>query len=636
MIKITLLNGQEINLPSLISGFEIATKISPSLAKSSLAMKLDGKLYDLDTKLERDCHLEFITTESQEGLEIIRHDAAHILAQAIKDLYPQAQITIGPVIEDGFYYDIALEEKISSEDLGKIEKVMKDLVKKGGGFTRKVVNRAEAIKIFSDLGEKYKVEIIKDLPEQEEISLYYQGDFCDLCRGPHGPNLKHLKAFKLTKISGAYWRGDSKNPVLQRIYGTAWRNQEELDLYIKRLEEAAKRDHRLLGQTMDLFHFQEDNPGVVFWHNNGWELFQTLVDFIRKRQKAAGYIEVNTPELLARSLWEKSGHWEKFKENMFTAAALDEDREFAIKPMSCPGAVQIYNHGLKSYRDLPIRMAEFGKVHRFEPSGALHGLMRVRGFTQDDAHIFCSEEEIEEESKKVCDFALKVYKDCGFDKIKIKISDRPEKRIGSDEIWDKSEAALKKALEALDLDYSINKGEGAFYGPKVEFTLTDALGRDWQIGTLQVDFNLPARFNASYIDSDGNKKTPVMLHRAILGSLERFIGIILEDKGGKLPLWLAPVQLLLVTVSENFNNYAEEVLTLLKEAGIKAELDKDNQTLNYKLRKHILARKPLIGIIGNNEVVNKTITLRFLDKEEQESISLENLLIKLKKEVSYN
>ncbi len=636
MIEITLLDGKKLPIPLLTSGLELAEIISKSLAKSALAMKIEGQLFDLDTKLEKSCQIEFITHKSDESLEIIRHDTAHILAQAIKALYPQAEITIGPVIQDGFYYDIALEQNLSLDDLPRIENKMKELVKKGGGFVRKVVTREEAIKLFSDLGEKYKVQIIKDLPSSEEISLYYQGDFCDLCRGPHAPTLQHLKAFKLTKIAGAYWRGDSKNPMLQRIYGTAWRDQEELDLYLKRLEEAEKRDHRLLGKNMDLFHFEEDNPGVVFWHNDGWILFQTLVDFIRRRQKAAGYIEVNTPELLSRSLWEVSGHWEKFKENMFTAAALDEEKEYAMKPMSCPGAVQIYNHGLKSYRDLPIRMAEFGKVHRYEPSGALHGLMRVRGFTQDDAHIFCREDQIEEESRAVCDFALKVYQDCGFDKVKIKISDRPEKRIGSDEVWDKSEEALKKALDSLSLPYSINKGEGAFYGPKIEFTLTDALGRDWQIGTLQVDFNLPMRFSASFIDSDGNKKSPIMLHRAILGSLERFIGIILEDTGGKLPLWLAPVQIMIITVNETCNDYAKEVCKTLEEAGIRAKLDQDNQTLNYKLRKYILAKKPLIAIIGSNEVQEKKVTLRFLDDREQENLSLEDLIIKLKKEVIYS
>jgi threonyl-tRNA synthetase len=615
-----------------INGLEISEAIGISFAKSVLAMEVDGHLCDLTTEIAKDSKVKFITVSDDMGLEIIRHDTAHILAEAIKELYPSALITIGPVIKDGFYYDIAYDAHFSTDDFTAIEKKMHDIIKKNNGFIRQVVARNEAIKMFENIGETYKVEIIKDLPENEEVSVYYHGEFFDLCRGPHAHNTKHLKAFKLMKVAGAYWRGDSNKSMLQRIYGTAWRSNEELEKYLKMLEEAEKRDHRRLGKEMDLFHFQDNAPGTVFWHSKGWQMFQVLVKFIRDKQTESGYIEVSTPELLCRSIWETSGHWEKFKESMFTAHAMGEEREFAIKPMSCPGAVQIYNHGLTSYRDLPIKMSEFGKVHRFEPSGALHGLMRVRGFTQDDAHIFCTEEQIQQQSREVCEFALSIYKECGFDDVKIKISDRPDKRIGSDEVWDKSEKALINAVESMGIQYEINKGEGAFYGPKIEFTLTDAIGRDWQIGTLQVDFNLPMRFNAFYTGADGNKHHPIMLHRAILGSLERFIGIILEHHSGKLPFWLAPTQIMVIPISDQFNDYAEKVMKQLKLRGIRVEIDNDNQTLNYRIRKHILAKVLLIVIIGKNEELHQTVTVRKLGEEEQRVLTLPELISSLEEE----
>ena len=634
MIKIKLLDGKLLEFDqSNVNGFKVAEKISSSLAKAAIAVEVDGKLCDMDCDIPNNASVKFITAKDDLGLEIIRHDTAHILAESIKELYPTAEITIGPTIKDGFYYDISYNQTISIDDFPKIEEKMHEIIKRDQGFIRKVVSKDKAIKMFNDIGEKYKVELINDLPPTEEISLYYHGDFFDLCRGPHGPNTRDLKAFKLMKISGAYWRGDSTKPMLQRIYGTAWRNKSELDNYLHMLEEAEKRDHRKLGKEMDLFHFQENAPGVVFWHAKGWHIFQTLITFIRNKQIADGYIEVSTPELLCRSIWEKSGHWEKFKENMFTANAIGEDREYAIKPMSCPGAVQIYNYGLRSYRDLPLKMAEFGKVHRFEPSGALHGLMRVRGFTQDDAHIFCTEDQIQDESRKVCEFALSIYKECGFDNVKIKISDRPDKRIGSDIIWDKSEQALVQAVESMGLHYEINKGEGAFYGPKIEFTLTDAIGRDWQIGTLQVDFNLPIRFEANYIGQDGQKYHPIMLHRAILGSIERFIGIILEHHSGKLPLWLAPTQVMILPLSEQFYHYSTKVAEKLKLSGIRLEIDNDNQTLNYKLRKYILAKIPLIVIIGKNEELNNTVTVRRSGSDTQMILSIDDLVNTLRHEL---
>ncbi len=634
MPKIQLPDGKILQFQEdRINGLKISEEIGISFAKSVLAMEVDGQLCDLTTEIDKDSKVKFITVNDEMGLEIIRHDTAHILAQAIKELYPSALITIGPVIKDGFYYDISYDQHFSTDDFVAIENKMHEIIKRNNGFIRQVVPRNEAIKMFESIGETYKVEIIKDLPENEEVSVYYYGDFFDLCRGPHAHNTKHLKAFKLMKVAGAYWRGDSNKAMLQRIYGTAWRNNEELEKYLKMLEEAEKRDHRRLGKEMDLFHFQDNAPGTVFWHSKGWQMFQVLVKFIRDKQTATGYVEVSTPELLCRSIWEISGHWEKFKEHMFTAHAMGEEREFAIKPMSCPGAVQIYSHGLTSYRDLPIKMSEFGKVHRFEPSGALHGLMRVRGFTQDDAHIFCTEEQIQEQSREVCEFALSIYKECGFDNVKIKISDRPDKRIGSDEVWDKSEQALINAVESMGIQYEISKGEGAFYGPKIEFTLTDAIGRDWQIGTLQVDFNLPMRFNALYTGSDGNKHHPIMLHRAILGSIERFIGIMLEHHSGKLPFWVAPTQLMIIPISDQFHDYAKKVMNQLRLKGLRAEIDNDNQTLNYRIRKHILAKVLLIVIIGKNEELNQTVTVRKLGEEQQSVLTLPELILSLKEEI---
>ncbi len=626
MIRITLIDGKVLQFPQGIDGMEIAKSIGMSFAKGVLAMEVNGKVCDLSTQLETDAVIKFITVNDEKGLEIIRHDTAHVLAQAVKELYPEAQITIGPVIKDGFYYDFAHEKSFSTDDLSKIESRMHEIVRKNSGFIRKIVSHDEAISIFKEIGENYKIEIIDALPSDEPISVYYQGEFFDLCRGPHGSSMQHIKAFKLMKVSGAYWRGDNTKPMLQRIYGTAWATEEQLKSYLHCLEEAVKRDHRVLGKEMDLFHFQDDAPGTVFWHHKGWQMFQILVNFIRDRQNSQGYIEVNTPELLDRSIWETSGHWEKFKENMFVAHAMDEGREYAIKPMSCPGAVQIYNHGITSYRDLPIRMAEFGKVHRFEPSGALHGLMRVRGFTQDDAHIFCTEDQIHEESLKACDFAMSVYKACGFDDVILKISDRPEKRIGSDDVWDKAEAALIMAAEGINMHYEINKGEGAFYGPKIEFTLRDAIGRDWQIGTLQVDFNLPQRFNAVYTGVDGAKRHPIMLHRAILGSIERFIGIMLEHYAGNVPLWLAPTQVIVVAISGEQVPYAKQVCEELLKANIRAEVDVDNQTLSYKLRRHIIAKTPLVGVVGNNEVRDDTITVRKLGHNSQDVMSTSELI----------
>jgi threonyl-tRNA synthetase len=606
-MNITLLSGKILNFIQPITGIELANKISPSLAKKSLAIKINGTLSDLQDYIHDDATVQIITIDDQEGLEILRHDTAHILAQAVKNLYPTANIVIGPAIKDGFYYDIDYQESFSINDLEKIEQEMKNIIKQNFKFVKKVYSKEEALQLFQH--EKYKLELIKDL--KDPITVYYQNDFYDLCRGPHAISSKYIKAFKLTKISGAYWRGDAKNAMLQRIYGTAWFTEEDLQKYLTMLEEAQKRDHRRLGKEMNLFHFQEESPGCVFWHPHGWALFQILVNFIRDKQTALGYVEVNTPQILNRVFWEKSGHWDKFRKYMFTVHTdQEDDKEYAIKPMSCPGAAQIFNNmGIVSYKDLPLKVSEFGIVHRFEPSGALHGLMRVRGFTQDDAHIFCTESQLLDESRKVCEFALEIYKDFGFNDIIIKISDRPEMRIGSDEVWDRSEKALIQAIEDMGLEYTINRGEGAFYGPKIEFTLCDAIGRHWQIGTLQVDFNLAERFNCSYINSVGERVKPIILHRAILGSLERFIGILLEHHAGRLPIWLSPVQIVLITVSDAVNDYAYEILNKLKQAGVRVILDNENQTLSYKLRRQILAKIPIIGIIGKEELETHTITI---------------------------
>ena len=561
----------------------------------------------------------------QTKLELIRHDAAHVMAMSVQELYPETKVTIGPVIENGFYYDFARETPFTEKDLEKIEKKMKEIVNRDVPVTFKIVTREEAIEIFNKIGENYKLEIINSIPENEEIKIYYHGEWFDLCRGPHLNSSGEIgKAFKLTKVAGAYWRGDSNNEMLQRIYGTAWETQEDLDSYLTRLEEAEKRDHRKLGKELDLFHFQEEAPGSVFWHPKGWSLFQNLINYMRKRQDEAGYQEINTPDIMDKSLWELSGHLEKFGDNMYTTEA-KEDKVYALKPMNCPGCVQVYKWGMKSYRDLPLRISEFGKVHRYEPSGALHGLMRVRAFTQDDAHIFCTDDQVTEESKIVCDLILSIYKDFGFEEVSIKFSDRPENRVGSDEIWDKSELALKKAVEATGLEYSYNPGEGAFYGPKLEFVLRDAIGRDWQCGTLQVDLNMPERLGGTFIGEDGQKHHPVMLHRALFGSLERFTGILLEHYAGNLPLWLAPVQAVVAPITSEIDSYANEIYNQLKSSDIRVDLDTRNEKINYKIRDNSLQKIPYMLIVGKQEQENKSISIRKFGSKDQEIIKFENL-----------
>ena len=562
---------------------------------------------------------------NEEHIEILRHDTAHIMAMAVQELFPETQVTIGPVIENGFFYDFARDNPFTDSDLEIIEKKMKEIVKRDVKTSFKVLSREDAIKLFLDKGEKYKVEIIESIPTDEEIKVYYHGDWFDLCRGPHLNSSGEIgTAFKLTKVAGAYWRGDSNNPMLQRIYGTAWETQEELDNYLHMLEEAEKRDHRKLGKELDLFHFQEEAPGSVFWHAKGWTLFQSLINYMRKRQDEAGYSEINTPDIMDKSLWELSGHLEKFGDNMFTTEAR-EDRVYALKPMNCPGCVQVYKQGLKSYRDLPLRVAEFGKVHRYEPSGALHGLMRVRAFTQDDAHIFCTEDQITDESKIVCDLILSIYKDFGFEDVSIKFSDRPENRVGSDEIWDKSEKALRTAMEATGLDYSVNPGEGAFYGPKLEFVLRDAIGREWQCGTLQVDLNMPERLGGTFIAEDGKKYHPVMLHRALFGSLERFTGILLEHYAGNLPLWLSPVQAVVAPITSEIDDYAVEIQETLKSSGFRVEMDLRNEKISYKIRENSLQKIPFLLIVGKKEMEEKSVTLRTFGSKDQEKIKLDNL-----------
>lgn len=604
-------------------GLDIAQGISGSLTRKAVAVAVNGELWDLTRPIEADADVEIVTRDSEAGLELLRHDAAHVMAEAVKELYPDTQVTIGPAIENGFYYDFAREEAFTPEDLEKIEARMRDIVERDESIEREVWDRQQAISYFRDTGESYKAEIISDLPEDQVITVYRQGGFLDLCRGPHLPSTGRLgKAFKLTKLAGAYWRGDSRNAMLQRIYGTAWANDKQLKDYLHQLEEAEKRDHRKLGAQMDLFHFQDHAPGAAFWHPNGWRLVQTLVDYMRQRQIEAGYQEVNTPEVMERSLWESSGHWQTFGDNMFTTET-EDGRVFAIKPMNCPGHVQIYKHGaIKSYRDLPLRMSEFGKVHRYEPSGALHGLMRVRAFTQDDAHIFCTNEQITEETKAVCELILTIYRDFGFDDVRIKYADRPEKRVGSDEVWDQAEAALQEAARATGLDYSHNPGEGAFYGPKLEFVLRDAIGRDWQCGTLQVDFNLPQRLGATYVGEDGEKHTPVMLHRAMFGSIERFTGILIEHYAGHLPLWLAPLQVVVATVVSAADDYAGEVKQVLQDNGLFAETDVRNEKIGYKVREHSVAKVPVMLVVGRNEAEQRTVTLRRLGQKEQQTLPL--------------
>jgi threonyl-tRNA synthetase len=626
MPQIQLLDGKKIDFEKSINGFELTKKISKSLEKIALIMEVDGELKDLSHQITKDSKVKIITPKDKEGLEVIRHDAAHILAMAVQELFPGTQVTIGPVIENGFYYDFARKEPFTEVDLKKIEKKMAAIVDRDEKTHREVWKRDEAVEHFLKIGEKYKAEIIENIPTGQEVSVYHHGKWHDLCRGPHLASTGKIgKAFKLTKVSGAYWRGDSKNEMLQRIYGTCWASKKELDDYLQRLEEAEKRDHRKLGKEMDLFHFREESPGAVFWHEKGWLLFQRLVEYMRAKQRLAGYKEINTPELLDRSLWEKSGHWDKFGEHMYTSETPDE-KTFAVKPMNCPGCVQVFNQGLKSYRDLPLKLSEFGKVHRYEPSGALHGLLRVRAFTQDDAHIFCTEDQITQESLTVTNLILEIYKDLGFENVVLKYSDRPEKRVGDDIVWDKSEAALLSAIKKSKLEYTINKGEGAFYGPKIEFVLRDAIGRDWQCGTLQVDLNLPNRLGASYVAKDGNKKVPVMLHRALFGSLERFIGILIENYAGKLPFWLSPAQAVVCPIADENNEYVKKLFEDLFKEGIKCEMDLRNEKINYKVREHSLAKVPFIIVCGKKEVAENTVTVRKLGSDKQEVMKREDLI----------
>ena len=626
MPVVTLPDSTEKRFPEPVTGLAVAASIGPGLARDAVAIRVDSSLHDLTVTIDDDVSVEILTRSSPEGLELLRHDAAHIMAEAVKELYPETQVTIGPAIEDGFYYDFAREEPFTPADLETIEARMREIVDRDEAIVREVWNRDEAVQFFTEQGELYKAEIIASIPADETITLYRQGGFIDLCRGPHLPSTGRLgQAFRLTKLAGAYWRGDSRNAMLQRIYGTAWASEKELKQYLRRLEEAERRDHRRLGRQMDLFHFQEEAVGAAFWHSKGWTLFQTLVDYMRSRQSAAGYREVNTPELMDRELWKASGHWETFGEDMFTSRTADE-RELVIKPMNCPGHVQIFKNDLRSYRELPFRLAEFGKVHRNEPSGALHGLMRVRAFTQDDAHIFCTEEQITAETGAVCELLLNIYHDLGFDDVIIKFADRPEKRLGEDAVWDRAEKALQEAMESLNLEYAYNPGEGAFYGPKIEFALRDAIGREWQCGTLQVDLNLPGRLGATYVGEDGNRHTPVLLHRAIFGSLERFIGILLEHYAGNLPFWLSPLQIVVATITSDGDEYAREILEKMRAANLRVEADLRNEKINYKVREHSLAKAPVIIAVGNREVDKRTVSVRRLGQKGQSVMSLDDAI----------
>ena len=631
-IIITFPDGNKKEVDKGINGLELASQISKSLAKESVAIKINNEIKDISLPINSDASVAILKRDSEEALELIRHDCAHVMAEAVQELFPGTQVTIGPAIENGFYYDFARDEPFTVADLPKIEKKMHDIIQRNKKFIREVWSKEESIKYFKDKGEDYKVELINDLPDNEEISIYKQGDWLDLCRGPHMVSTKQIgKAFKLMKVAGAYWRGDSSNTMLTRIYGTAWATEKDLEQHLLQIEEAEKRDHRKLGREMDLFHFQEEAPGAVFWHPKGWTLFQSLINYMRNRQDKAGYVETNTPDMMDKSLWETSGHWDKFSDMMFRTEAKD-DKIYAIKPMNCPGAVEIFKQGLKSYRDLPFLLSEFGKVHRYEPSGALHGLMRVRAFTQDDAHIFCTEDQITQESKTVCDLILSIYKDFGFDNVRIKFSDRPEKRVGDDAIWDKAEAALMQAMEATGLEYTLNPGEGAFYGPKLEFVLRDAIGRDWQCGTLQVDLNLPGRLGATYIGEDGNKKIPVMLHRALFGSLERFTGILIEHYAGHLPFWLSPLQAVVATITSDTDEYAYEVQKALVSKGIRAEIDTRNEKIGYKIREHSNSKVPAIIAVGKKEAQDKTVSVRRIGSSETKTFKLEDIVTSLSKE----
>ncbi len=634
MVSLTFPDGSVRDYDDGITGAELALSISKSLSKKALAISLDGELQDLADPIEKNGQVGIITRDNEEALELIRHDAAHVMAEAVQTLWPETQVTIGPVIEDGFFYDFAREEPFSLDDLEKIEAKMHEIIKKNEPFTKEYWSREKAIEHFKAKGENFKVELVDAIPEGEDLKMYKQGDWMDLCRGPHMVSTGQIgTGFKLLKLAGAYWRGDSNNPMLQRIYGTAWSSDKELKAYLHRLEEAEKRDHRRLGREMDLFHFQEEAPGSVFWHDKGWRLFQTLIAYMRRRQEENDYKEVNSPDMMDKGLWEKSGHWEKFGEHMFTTETPDE-RVYCCKPMNCPGHVQIFKNGLKSYRDLPYRVAEFGKVHRYEPSGALHGMMRVRHFTQDDAHVFCTEEQITEECVHLNEMILSIYKDFGFEDVIIKFSDRPEKRVGSDEVWDKSEAALKTAVEKAGMSYELNPGEGAFYGPKLEYVLRDAIGRDWQCGTVQVDLNLPGRLGAFFIGSDGDKAHPVMIHRAMFGSLERFCGILIEHYAGRFPLWLAPQQVAVCTIVSEAEPFAEKVMDKLKAAGLNATLDIRNEKINYKVREHSHAKVPVLFVIGKREAEEDTVSIRRLGSKDQEVVNIDEAIAALVKEAT--
>ena len=632
MPVVSLPDGSQRAFDRPVSVGDVAADIGPGLAKAALAGKVDGKLVDTSFVIDRDAELSIVTERDAEGVDVIRHSTAHLLAQAVKELFPDAQVTIGPVIENGFYYDFAYKRPFTPEDLEKIQRKMVELSAQDLQVSRKLMPRDDAIAFFRSMGEEYKAEIISDIPAGEDISLYQQGEFVDLCRGPHVPSTGKLKAFKLMKVAGAYWRGDSDNEMLQRIYGTAWQDKKALKAYLHRLEEAEKRDHRKLGKLMDLFHTQEEAPGMVFWHDHGWTVYLQIQDYIRAKLREHGYQEVHTPQVIDRSLWEKSGHWDKFHDDMFTTDS--ENRTYAIKPMNCPAHIQIYNQGLKSYRDLPLRLAEFGSCHRNEPSGTLHGLMRVRGFVQDDAHIFCTEEQILDEVSSFIDLLFEVYRDFGFEDVIIKLSTRPEKRVGDDAAWDRSEKALEVALDNKGLDWKLQPGEGAFYGPKIEFVLKDCIGRQWQCGTMQVDFSMPGRLDAHYIAEDGSKQVPVMLHRAILGSLERFIGILIEEHEGKFPLWLAPVHAVIMNITDNQADFAKNVQQSLAEQGFKVELDLRNEKIGFKIREHTLQRVPYMLVTGDRELETNTVAVRTRSGEDLGSMSVEDLATRLSEEIA--
>ena len=627
-IKITFPDGRKQDFKHGTTGYDIAKSISPSLLKKAIAIEIDGSEQDLCENISSDANISILTLNDNKGLSIMRHTlTAQVLAKALKNLYPNVKLAIGPVIENGFYYDFDLDKSITIQDLPMIEKEMKKIISSGNEIEKKYLSKEKLADLFRNKNETYKVDIIERSEQQGNFSTYYQKntDFVDLCYGPHLPSLKHIGPFKLTKVAGAYWKGDSKNKMLQRIYGTAWKNEDDLKKYLNMLEEAEKRDHRTLGKQLNLFHFQEEAPGAVFWHPRGWTIFQNLINYMRKKQENAGYLEINTPEILDKGLWQRSGHLEKFGDNMFTTTTEDE-KEYAIKPMNCPGGIQVFRQGLKSYRDLPYKIAEFGKVHRYEPSGVLHGLMRVRSFTQDDAHIFCTEQQIEEECVKLCNLITNIYKDFGFDQIVIKYSDRPEKRVGNDIVWDKSEKALLNTIKSLNVPYEVNSGEGAFYGPKLEFVLRDAIGRDWQCGTVQIDLNLPERLDCNFINSEGNKERPVMIHRALFGSLERFIGILIEHYSGNLPLWMCPVKAVIATVTEKCNDYAKNVFDLLNNNNIKTEIDLRNEKIGYKVREHSHSKIPIIIIIGEREKSEKAVAIRRLGSKSVDTFPLEDFI----------